>query len=141
MDATIRALRQRHPGDLAVVYRNFPLTSIHPNALPAAIAAECAGQQGRFDEYASLLFSKQDSLGALSWETLARRARVPDGGAFRQCRAAAVSAGVARDTLVGAHIGITGTPAVVVGGKMAVGAIPIDTLEKWIADARRVASR
>ena len=141
MDATIRRLRQRHPNDLAVVYRNFPLTSIHPNALPAALAAECAGQQGRFDEYAALLFSKQDSLGALGWETLATRAGVLDAHAFRDCRAASSNPAIAQDTLTGQHIGITGTPAVVVGGKMAVGAIPIDTLEKWITDARRVASR
>ena len=40
-------------------YKHFPLTQIHPFAQPAAIAAEAAGQQGKFFEYASLLFKNQ----------------------------------------------------------------------------------
>ncbi len=40
-------------------YKHFPLTQIHPFAKPAAMAAEAAGQQGKFFEYASLLFKNQ----------------------------------------------------------------------------------
>ena len=42
-------------------YKHFPLTQIHPFAQPAAIAAEAAGQQGKFFEFASLLFKNQDT--------------------------------------------------------------------------------
>lgn len=44
------------------VYRNAPLTQLHPRAMDAAIAAECAGKQGMFWEYADSLFDHQDQL-------------------------------------------------------------------------------
>ena len=46
-------------GDIAVVSRHLPLTSIHPNARSAAVAAEAAGRQGKFDEMADLLFTRR----------------------------------------------------------------------------------
>src|SRR3989344_2071642 len=47
-------------GKVKFVYRDFPLESIHPNALKAAEASECADDQGKFWEYHDILFSKQD---------------------------------------------------------------------------------
>src|SRR5262249_16271947 len=44
------------------IYRNFPLSSIHPRAEDAALAAECAGEQGRFWEYADALFDAQGAM-------------------------------------------------------------------------------
>lgn len=52
------------------VLRHFPL-SFHPEALPAANAAECASEQGKFWEYADELFSNQSSLGNEFYATLA----------------------------------------------------------------------
>lgn len=46
-------------GKIAFAYRHFPLTSIHPNATPAAIASECANEQGKFWEYHDTLFQNQ----------------------------------------------------------------------------------
>lgn len=46
-------------GKVNFVYRDFPIQSIHPNALPAAVAAECADEQGKFWEYHDTLFEKQ----------------------------------------------------------------------------------
>jgi protein-disulfide isomerase len=48
-------------GKIAFYYRHFPLTSIHPYAKSAAIAAECANDQGKFWEYHDLLFQNQNS--------------------------------------------------------------------------------
>lgn len=48
-----------HPADVRLVYRNFPLTSIHKNAFPAAQAAEAAAAQAKFWEYHDLLYAKQ----------------------------------------------------------------------------------
>lgn len=52
------------------VFRHFPL-SFHPEAVPAANAAECASEQGKFWEYADALFENQSTLGGELYATLA----------------------------------------------------------------------
>jgi protein-disulfide isomerase len=47
-------------GKVKLVFRDFPIQSIHPNALPASIAAECANEQGKFKEMHDILFEKQN---------------------------------------------------------------------------------
>ena len=49
--------------ELEFRYRHFPLTTIHENAYGAAVASEAAREQGKFDEYAALLFENQNELG------------------------------------------------------------------------------
>lgn len=55
---------ERHSGKLRMVFRNFPLTQIHPQALPAAIAAEAAREQGKFQQIHATLFKKQETLNS-----------------------------------------------------------------------------
>ena len=50
-------------GKVKFVYRDFPLTSIHPGAQPAAEAAECARDQGKFWEMHDKIFQEQDKQG------------------------------------------------------------------------------
>ena len=47
-------------GKVNLVFRDFPIQSIHPNALPAAVAAECANEQSKFKEMHDVLFEKQN---------------------------------------------------------------------------------
>lgn len=63
-------------GKVKFVYRDFPIQSIHLNALPAAIAAECADDQGKFWEYHDVLFANQNN-----WEGLESSATI---AAFKQ---------------------------------------------------------
>ncbi|MFB5605781.1 MAG: DsbA family protein [Nitrosarchaeum sp.] len=46
-------------GKVKLVFRDFPIQNIHPNAMPAAVAAECANEQGKFWEYHDKLFDNQ----------------------------------------------------------------------------------
>lgn len=62
----VKKLISDFPKDLTVVYRNFPLVTIHPNAMAAAIAAEAAGRQGKFWEMHDLLFEKQSEWSSLN---------------------------------------------------------------------------
>lgn len=55
----LHELAAAYPDDVQVVFRYFPLTSIHPNAHKSAEAAEAAGAQGKFWEYHDLLFERQ----------------------------------------------------------------------------------
>ena len=47
-------------GKVKLVFRDFPIQSIHPNALPASVAAECANEQGKFKEMHDILFENQN---------------------------------------------------------------------------------
>lgn len=56
----VKKMEEEFKDNLAVVYRNFPLRQLHPNAQIAAQAAEAAGDQGKFWEMHDLLFEKQN---------------------------------------------------------------------------------
>jgi protein-disulfide isomerase len=98
------------------VFMHYPLKR-HRNALPAARAAECAARQGRFSEFVSLVFAKQDSIGLKSWQSFAREVGVGDGVRFTKCTnekapMQRISAGLAfADSLQ-----LIGTPAILVNG-------------------------
>ena len=62
---TLKSLTDKYQGQIAFVFRNFPLTTLHPNALAAAAAAEAAGLQGKYFEMHDALYSSQSS-----WENL-----------------------------------------------------------------------
>jgi protein-disulfide isomerase len=58
-------LLMRHPRDVRIVFRHFPLR-IHRLAIQAAKAAECASDQGRFQSMSDALYAHQDSVGIVS---------------------------------------------------------------------------
>lgn len=55
----INQLLSEYEGKLRIVYRNYPIPSLHPNAIAAISAAEAAGLQGYWEEYSSMLFANQ----------------------------------------------------------------------------------
>jgi protein-disulfide isomerase len=69
----LRLLLERFPGQVRLVYRHFPLEEVHPHALAAAEAAECAASQGKFWEMHDLLFANQDHLKAKQLQGYAER--------------------------------------------------------------------
>ena len=52
-------------GKVKLVFRDFPIQNIHPNALPASVAAECANEQGKFKEMHDKLFDNQQEWSGL----------------------------------------------------------------------------
>ena len=115
-ERTIHRVAARFRDDVAVVFVHFPLQQ-HHFARPAARAAECANDQGRFVELHDLMYSKQDSLGLKSWASFAREAGVRDSARFARCvsdtsRVLRIEAGLA----LGSKIGIRGTPTIVING-------------------------
>lgn len=136
-EPTLRALVARDSGSVAVEFRHFPLP-MHPRAYAAAIASECADMQGRFQQYASLLFANQDRLGQVSWDSLAFEAGATDTVRFNAClRGSTARSRVNADISAGRALALTGTPAIVVGRRLAVGLMPLDTLERFIELASR----
>lgn len=57
---TLKRILEEYGETVRIIYNDFPLIKIHPNAFPAAEAAQCAFSQGKFWEYHDLLFERQD---------------------------------------------------------------------------------
>ena len=113
-------------GVAKLVYRDFPLDRIHPNARAAHAAAECADEQGMFWPYHDVLFDRQgewSSLdpGAMGARVLEYASAMPlDAGAFAECLSSPeVGAEIEADRRAGSGYGVTGTPAFFVGSEAA----------------------
>jgi protein-disulfide isomerase len=131
--STLQEIRKRYGGQVAVVYRHFPLPR-HPNAFRAALATECAAEQNAFESYHNLLFQQRDSIGVTAWDDLADRAGVKDLGMFRQCmEEQRFRDRVLRDERAGKALGIRGTPAFVVRERLLTGSYPMDVWDKELS--------
>ncbi|MBV9773664.1 MAG: DsbA family protein [Gemmatimonadetes bacterium] len=129
-------LQRRYGDRLDLVYRHYPLESIHPYARSASVAAECAGAQGAFRTYHDALFSRQREIGQVAWHDLAARARVADLGRFDACMRERTSDPlVERDVELGARIGINATPTLIVNGMMLRGELTEDRIAEQIDQA------
>lgn len=88
---TVQRILQEYPNDVRLVYRHFPLESIHPNARLASIAVECADDQGKFWELLDYLFENTTTGADLVEAKLiehARAAGVPNAATFTSCLSA-----------------------------------------------------
>ncbi len=133
LDTVLSTLRAHYAGRLSIAFHYYPLTTIHKNALASAIAAECAADQGRFEEMHHLLFSVQDSLGAIPWSALANRAKVADLATFETCLASdRPKATVERDGAMARALQLAGTPSLLLDGRAVTGAPTGETLQAWI---------
>lgn len=137
LHSALATLRGRYPGRIAVLYRHYPIAG-HGYALAAAMASECAAEQGRFVEYATMLFASQDSLSqdnvaSQQLRRAATRAGVPDSAAFARClESEGGRQRIEADIAAGLEIGIVGTPTLLVGERLIVGALPLDSLVRFI---------
>lgn len=117
----VSLVRQMYSQDVSVVWRHLPLRS-HPLAVPAARAAVCAEEEGRFEEVHALLFLMQDSLGAVSWSTLAARVGIPDTIAFSACLVRTnTQSRIDSDLAAARAVHAIGTPTILVNGLEYIG--------------------
>jgi protein-disulfide isomerase len=63
---SLQPVTEVYKSKIAFIFRNFPITSAHPNARSAAAAAEAAGLQGKYWEMNNYLFNNQKNWSALS---------------------------------------------------------------------------
>ncbi len=102
---------QKHFGRrLRFVFRNFPLTQIHPQAQTAAETAEFAGANGRFWEMHDLIFENQDRLGLPLYFALSEELRLEPQALREALTADEFEPRVRRDFLSGVRSGVNGTP-------------------------------
>ena len=106
---TMKQVMTDYKGKVRWILRPFPL-SFHPEAVNAAVAAECAGQQNKFWEYGDKLIENQSTLGADLYKKLATDLGL-DAGKFATCQAdKAITDLVNKVAAGGGAAGVNGTP-------------------------------
>jgi protein-disulfide isomerase len=114
----VKLLLERFAGRVHVVFRHFPLEEVHPHALAAALAAECAAGQGKFWEMHDLLFANQDHLKVHHLQSYAGRLEL-DMARYKAEMDDEVYLQRIREHMDGARrSGVRGTPAFFVNGRI-----------------------
>ena len=103
-------------------YKNFPIERIHPFAIQAAVAAEAAGQQGKFYEFNDLLFDNQltwaqSSDPSVFFEQYAQELGLDMETFRRHSNASMLREKVLRQQQEGLEAGVTGTPTMFLNGE------------------------
>ena len=131
-DAVTTPLMKDYAGKIRFVYRDLPLSSIHPDAQSAAEAANCAGEQGAYWKYHDALFGAKYGLGTQAYTQYATDLGL-DVSAFNTCVAERrYQSEVDNDASVGMNLGLTGTPSFFVNGLKVIGAQPYEVFKQII---------
>jgi protein-disulfide isomerase len=128
--ATVEQVMQTYGDKVKLVYRDYPLP-FHENARPAAEAAACANAQGKFWEYHQKLWGASD-LSTEKLKTMAGEVGM-DQQKFDDCLAKQeFKAVIDKDIADGASVGVSGTPAFFINGRMLSGAQPFEKFKEVI---------
>ncbi|MFT3708213.1 MAG: thioredoxin domain-containing protein [Archangium sp.] len=128
---SVTQVMEKYAGKVRIVFRHFPL-SFHPNAPKAAEASMCANEQGKFWEMHKVLFANRS---ALTVEDLKKHAATVglDATKFNECLDGnKMKSYIEADTKAGGDVGVSGTPAFFINGKLLSGAQPFSEFAKVI---------
>src|SRR5271154_3034847 len=131
----IKAVQKKLGPKLRFVFRNFPLTYMHPFAELAAEAAEAAGAQGKFWEMHDAIYENQESLGEEMLEELAQKLKLDINRFNSDIEARKFKEHVKKDFLGGAKSGVNGTPSLFINGERYDESLDEETLIKVIQDS------
>jgi protein-disulfide isomerase len=130
---TLKRIAEKFGDQVNIVYRQYPIPSLHPYATKAAEASLCANDQGKFWQLHDAMFEDQKKLTVSDLKATARRLGI-DGKKFDSC----LDTGryveqVQNDQREAQRVGVTGTPAMFINGvSVDGGAVPYATLESLI---------
>ena len=126
-------------GKVKFVYRDFPLSSIHPSAEISAEATQCANDQGKYWEMNNKIFGEEEKLGTgtvqFGVSDLKKWAGQIglDVNNFNSCLdSGKYKSEVAKDLADGQAAGVEGTPTFFINGKALVGALPYTDFKQAI---------
>ena len=135
---TVQQALEEYGDTIQWVYKHFPLDNIHPEARPAAEAAECVwkqkGDEG-FWAFADKVFEEQDRIGSTLYREVAESLGM-DIAKYDTCVSQRTYEDkVEQDYQQGLRAGVTGTPGSYVNGIPVKGAVPYATLKAAIDQA------
>lgn len=130
-DKVVEQVLKEYDGKVKMVFRDYPL-GFHDRAVPAAVAANCAGEQGKYWEMHTLLMSNQRALEETDLVAHATTLQL-DLGKWNTCRQDPKQAAeVQKDFEDGSAAGVSGTPAFFINGIFLSGALPIEEFRSVI---------
>jgi len=130
-DEVYEPLLAAYPGQIKIVYRNLPLTSIHPDAFGAAEAAMCAGEQDAYWPYHEKLFSSEN-LGNQVYTQYAQELSL-NMDSFENClNNHKYKAAIEADSDFAVNLGVRSTPTFFINGLAIVGAQPLEVFKQVI---------
>lgn len=120
----VKAVLTQYPDSVRLVFRHYPLDQIHQYARTAATAAEVANEAGKFQEFAELLFARQDAWSNLDSFDLvkstlteyATELGIDTDGFIERMDSEDIMVAVQKDVNLGSSLNITGTPTFFVNG-------------------------
>ena len=130
MIPALDSLLEKHPSDVRLVYRHFPLTGLHPNAMGAALASVCAAEQDRFWPAYQAMYKDTKALDPPQLRATLIAAGL-DGAKYDACLTRPdVRQRVDADVQEAERIGLSGTPALFVNGILLRGSQTSAELER-----------
>jgi protein-disulfide isomerase len=132
--ATLSQLLARYGNKLKLVHRDFPIDSLHPEARKAHEAARCAGDQGKFWQYHDLLYLNAPKAGPDALKAYAKEVGLKLAPFERCLGEGKYKNGVEKDVEDGNRLGLTGTPAFFINGRLLSGAQPLESFASIIDD-------
>lgn len=128
----VRTLMRKYGDRVRFIYRDYPIDALHPDATQAAMAAECAREQGRFWAYHDKLFANSPALGFQDLSRYAEEVGL-DKTQFERCLAEdRYRAKVEEDRALAERLRLPGTPTFFLNGQRVDGAIPADAFEQLL---------
>ena len=138
VEPTIDQVMKEYKGKVRVAWRDLPLP-FHPNAMPAAIAARAAGEQGKFWEMHDKIFADQQHLDRETYEKYAGELGLNMGKFKAALDAQKGKEAIEADAAAGGKIGARGTPAFFINGKFLSGAQPFEAFKAKIDEELKTA--
>jgi predicted DsbA family dithiol-disulfide isomerase len=136
-ESSLHALLEQYPDKLRIVFRNLPLTQIHPQAEGAAEAAVCADRQGKFWEMHDAMYADQGSLAPDALKDTAKRLGL-NAGQFSACLSGGTPvATLGSDAKAAQDLGLSGTPYFFINGRPLDGNVPLEKFQSIIAEELR----
>jgi protein-disulfide isomerase len=129
-----KSLMDAYPGQIRLVYRNLPLTQIHPQSMNAAEAAMCAGEQDAYWQYHEKLFENYNALNDDLYSRLATELGL-ELDTFETCMTEhKYKADIESDMQFAIELGVQSTPTFFINGLALVGAQPLNVFQQVIDD-------